>query len=390
MSNSKSSKNAKGAGTIRKRSDGRWEARYSIGFNPKTGKQLQKSVYGQTQKEVRQKLTQITAEIDEGTYVEPNSMKLGTWLDIWIKEYTGNLKPSTYSIYESHVRVHIKPNLGHIQLSKLAPHMVQHLYNELMKEKGLSAKTIKNIHGALHKAMEQAKIMNYIRNNPLDAVIVPRVERPKIETLEDDDMVKFLNAIKGHPDELIYYVTAFTGLRQSEVLGLTWDCVDFENNTLLINKQHNQQRTTKEYKFTSLKNDRIRTLTVADEVMGALRKQQARQEAWKDEAGSAWDNSEQFVFTNELGHYVSNKTLYNRFKRLVNALGMGNLHFHSLRHTFAVNSLRAGDDIKTVQENLGHSTAAFTLSTYAHSTPGMKRESANRMGQYIRALESAE
>ena len=390
MSNSKSSKNAKGAGTIRKRSDGRWEARYSIGFDPKTGKQIQKSVYGQTQKEVRQKLTQITAEIDEGTYVEPNSMKLGTWLDIWIKEYTGNLKPSTYSIYESHVRVHIKPNLGHIQLSKLAPHMVQHLYNELMNEKGLSAKTIKNIHGALHKAMEQAKRMNYIRNNPLDAVIVPRVEKPNIETLEDEDMVKFLNAIKGHPDELIYYVTAFTGLRQSEVLGLTWDCVDFENNTLLINKQHNQQRTTKEYKFTSLKNDRIRTLTVADEVMGVLRKQQARQEAWKAEAGSAWANPEQFVFTNELGHYVSNKTLYNRFKRLVNALGMGNLHFHSLRHTFAVNSLRAGDDIKTVQENLGHSTAAFTLSTYAHSTPGMKRESANRMGQYIRALESAE
>lgn len=313
-------------------------------------------------------------------------MKVGDWLEIWLREYTGNIKSSTKSIYESHIRTHLSPNLGQIQLSKLAPHMVQHLYNEMRNEQGLSAKTVRNIHGALHKAMEQAKRLGYIRSNPLDAVIVPRVEKPKIETLADDEMIRFLNVIQGEPDELIYFVTVFTGLRQAEVLGLTWDCVDFENNTLLINKQHTQHRQTKEYIFASLKNDKIRTLTVADEVMEALRRQQARQKSWAAEAGSAWSNPDRLVFTNELGRYVSNKTLYNRFKRLMRANGFDDLRFHSLRHTFAVNSLRAGDDIKTVQENLGHATAAFTLSTYAHSTPGMKKESANRMGQYIKSL----
>ena len=126
MANKKNSKNAKGAGTIRKRSDGHWEARYSLGFDPKTGKQIQRSVYGASQKEVLQKLTKITTEIDEGVYTDPCNMKLSTWLDIWLKDYTGNLKPSTYSIYDSHVRTHLKPNLGQVQLSKLAPHMVQH------------------------------------------------------------------------------------------------------------------------------------------------------------------------------------------------------------------------------------------------------------------------
>ena len=179
-------------------------------------------------------------------------------------------------------------------------------------------------------------------------------------------------------------MTVFTGLRQGEVLGLTWDCVDFETNSLLINKQHTQLRKTKEYVFASLKNDKIRTLTVADEVMDALRRQKKKQEAWAEQAGSAWSNPDDLVFTNELGRYVSNKTLYNRFKRLMRANGFDDLRFHSLRHTFAVNSLRAGDDIKTVQENLSHSTASFTLSTYAHSTPGMKKESANRMGQFIK------
>ena len=87
-------------------------------------------------------------------------------------------------------------------------------------------------------------------------------------------------------------------------------------------------------------------------------------------------------------NYLCSGLVYNRFKRLMRANGFDDLRFHSLRHTFAVNSLRAGDDIKTVQENLGHATASFTLSTYAHSTPGMKRESANRMGQYIKSLQA--
>jgi len=387
MSN-KSKRNASGAGMIRKRTDGRWEGRYTIGFDPKTGKQQQKSIYGATQQEVRQKLTQILSEIDDGSYVEPSSMKLETWLDIWLKEYTANLKPTTYSCYESSVRVHLKPNLGRFQLSTLAPHLIQHFYNELLNEKHLSPKTIKNINGAFHKALEQAKKLGYIRNNPLDAVILPRVEKKEVKTLEDDDLIRFLNIIKGEPDELIYFVTVFTGLRQGEVLGLTWDCVDFENNALLINKQQAYLKRTKEFVYMSLKNGKARALTVADEVMDALRQQQEKQHQWEIAAGSAWSNPMQLVFTNELGEHVSNKTLYNRFKRLMKANGFDDLRYHSLRHTFAVSSLRAGDDIKTVQENLGHATAGFTLSTYAHATPGMKRESANRMGAYIRSLQA--
>ena len=84
---------------------------------------------------------------------------------------------------------------------------------------------------------------------------------------------------------------------------------------------------------------------------------------------------------------MNNKTLYMNFKRIVTKLGMPDLRFHDLRHTFSVNSLQAGDDIKTVQENLGHSTASFTLATYAHATQGMKRESAKRMDDFIHKLQ---
>ncbi len=389
MANKKTTKNAKGAGTIRKRPDGRWEGRYSTGFDPKTGKQIQKSVYGSSQKEVRQKLTQITAELDESIYIEPTSLKVGTWLDIWLKDYTGNVKPATYSAYEEHVRVHLKLQLGEVMLTQLAPHMVQRLYNDLLRERQLSPKSVKNIHGVFHRAMEQAKKLGYLRTKPLDAVILPRVEKAKINTVADDSMMAFLEAIKGDPYELVLFVTAFTGMRQGEVLGLTWDCVDFDHNTILINKQHNRVKGDTEFRFSSLKNDKIRTLTAASDVMEALRRQKHQQDIWAAAAGEAWNNADNLVFTNELGRFMNNKTLYMNFKRIMKKIGLEGLRFHDLRHTYAVNSLRAGDDIKTVQENLGHATASFTLSTYAHSTPGMKRESANRMEQYIQTLRSA-
>lgn len=382
-------RNAKGGGTIRKRADGRWEARFSMGFDPKTGKQIQKSVYGQTQKEVRQKLSAALTELDSGTYIAPTSMKLGAWLDQWLQAYTGNVKPATKGAYEEHIRVHIKPYLGEVKLAKLTAPMVQNVYNTLLEEKGLSPKSVKNIHGVLHRALEQAKKLNYLRENPLDAVILPRTEKPQLQTMDDADMIAFLQAIEGDAYEIELFVDAFTGLRQGELLGLTWDCVDFEHQTLLINKQHNRAKGEKEFHFSSLKTEKVRSLTVTDEVVEALRRQQRRQAAWEAAAGELWSNPDNLVFTTEFGRYVNNKTLYMNFKRVMRSQGLSELRFHDLRHTFAVNSLKAGGDIKTVQENLGHATASFTLSTYTHATPGMKRESANRMGQYLRRIRES-
>jgi integrase len=386
--NTKTTRNASGGGNIRHRADGRWEARYSLGFDPKTGKQVQKSIYGKTQKEVRQKLAAIIVQIDDGTYLEPSKVELGAWLDIWLRDYTGNLKPATKSAYEEHIRVHIKPYLGKVTLAALSAQMVQRVYNMLQMEKGLSPKSIKNIHGVFHRAIEQAIKLGYMKRNPLEAVVLPRVEKRQIKTMENEEMTAFLKAIQGHPYENILFVAVFTGLRQSEVLGLTWDCVNFENNTLLINKQHSKVKGEKEYKFSSLKNDRVRMLTVAEDVMDVLRRQKAKQAEWAEILGDAYCNEDNLVFTTEFGRFVANQAVYRNYKSIMEKIGLGSMRFHDLRHTYAVNSLKAGDDIKTVQENLGHATASFTLSTYAHATIGMKQESAKRMEHFIQSLRS--
>lgn len=89
----KPTRNASGSGSIRQRPDGTWEARYTVGRDPGTGRQVQKSVYGKTQKEVRQKLTAATHDLDEGTYLAPSRITVSQWLEKWLNEYTANLKP---------------------------------------------------------------------------------------------------------------------------------------------------------------------------------------------------------------------------------------------------------------------------------------------------------
>ena len=267
---------------------------------------------------------------------------------------------------------------------------IQGFYNGLSIEreggKALSPKSVKNIHGILHKALQQAVAVGYIRFNPADACTLPRVEKKEISPLDEEQIATFLKAIEGHRHELLYKVALFTGMREGEVLGLMWDCVDFEKGTITIKRQlRREQKKGGAYYITTPKNGKPRTITPAPWVMKLLRSQKARQAEQQLKMGPLWENYG-MVFTNETGGYLSYRTVYDCFKRIVAQMGTPSTRFHDLRHTFAVASLRAGDDIKTVQGNLGHHTAAFTLDVYGHVTEQMKKDSAQRMEGFIKGV----
>ena len=381
-------KGAKGGGTIRQRPDGRWEARYTLGIDPGTGKQIQKSVYGKTQKEVAQNLRQITAEIDAKTYVAPCKLSISEWMSIWAQDYLVGVKASTAYLYRRTIELYIDPHLGHIRLDALNAHAVQHFYNELAKPSKpdaapLSAKSIKNIHGVLHKALQQAVLLNYIRYNPTTACVLPKIVKKEIHPLTDQQTAQLLNLLKGSKYEIPLTVDLFTGLREGELLGLIWDCVDFEKGTILVNKQlRRSQRKGGTYYFSPPKNNKSRTITPAPYVMKLLQAQKVQQARQRLMAGPAWEDSG-LVFTNEFGRYISYRAIFDSFKRIVKRIGLSDARIHDLRHTYAVNCIRAGDDIKTVQSNLGHATAAFTLDVYGHFTDDMRSVSAQRMEGFI-------
>lgn len=419
-------RNANGSGSIRKITTTRngkqytyWQARYTEGYDPGTGKQIQRSISGKTQKEVAQKLKQLTLDIDNGTYVAPCKMSLAEWLDIWLADYMGDKKYLTAKNYKAQVETHIKPGLGSSKLDELTPHLIQRFYNELMKNgqsipkrdksgkivkkdgetvwesAPMSAKSVRNVHGVLTKALSVAVDIGYLRTNPADRVTLPRVEKKELHPLTDEQVKQFLKEASMDTYEIILKVILFTGLRESEAIGLTWDCIDFNTGTVKVSKQL-QKRPLKDggTVFAPLKNNKTRVLKPAPFVMDLFKRQYREQLAQRLKMGTVWqgwqsekERETALVFTTPDGNDITPTVLRYHFKKLVSAIGVPDCRVHDLRHTFAVLSLQNGDDIKTVQGNLGHATAAFTLDVYGHVSERMKDDSSARMQAYIEGIQ---
>ena len=384
-------RNAQGAGSIRERKDGLWEARYTVGRNPATGKQVRKSVYGKTQQEVRKKLTAITSDLDNGVFTEPSKLTFGNWLKIWLDEYCGSIKPRTKSLYENCIEYRIKPFLGSVKLQKLKPAMIQKFYNDALNgkqdnKKAISPKTVKNLHGIVHKALQQAVEIGYIKLNPAAVCVLPKVQKAKINPMDEQQTKLFIKAIANEPLRRLFLVALFTGMREGEVIGLTWDNVDLKNGTIYITQQ--LQRHDGEYKLMPPKNSKSRLIVPAPYIMDILKEEQTAQKENRLKAGPLWENKKGFVFTNAIGGHYSQQYVHKKFKNVVQSIEMPSLRFHDLRHTYAVAAIRAGDDIKTVSEKLGHASVAFTLDIYGHVTDEMKQSSAERMQAYIDRLQA--
>ena len=377
---------AQGAGTIRKKTITRsgkeytyWEARVTTGRDPVTGKQVQRSITGKTQKEVLDKLRAITQDVSNGTYTAPSRLTVGQWLDIWLAQYLTGVKPNTVQAYSVAVRKHIKPALGAVGLSELRTHTVQTFANSL---DSLSAATVRLICKVLHRALEKAVSLEYIPKNPVNGCELPRLEQKEICPLDDVQAGAIMSAARGGDMEIIISVALFTGLRLSELLGLTWDSIGA--HTINVNKQLAKPAHRKIGPFISPKNGKGRIITPAPSVLKALREQKRRQAEDRLKAGPLWSNAYNLVFTTPTGAPLEAYTVQRGFAAVLASAGIEGVRFHDLRHTYAVNAIRAGDDIKTVQGNLGHATAAFTLDKYGHFTEQMKQASAARMEGFIK------
>lgn len=380
---------AQGAGTIRKKTVIRkgkeytyWEARITTGRDPGTGRQVQRSFTGKTQKEVREKMQAAAVAVNTGTYITPQKMTVGQWMDTWAADYLGGAKPATVTIYKNNIKNHIKPALGAVALSDLRPHMVQTFINGLE----MSPASVRLAYKVLHMALEKAVKLEYLPKNPTAGSELPKLEQKEIHPLDDQQVALLLKTAKGGDMEYLITVALFTGCRLSELLGLTWDTVDFKQGTITINKQLARPEHRGATPFLSPKNRKTRTITPASSVMTALKNQKRRQMKQQLKVGPLWDNQYHMVFTTEIGEPLDQWKAEKGFSAVLDAAGLVGVRFHDLRHTYAVNAIRAGDDIKTIQGNLGHASAAFTLDRYGHFTERMKQDSAARMEGFMKSV----
>ncbi|MCR5294759.1 MAG: site-specific integrase [Lachnospiraceae bacterium] len=399
-------KRVNGEGCIRKRNATTWEARITTSRDPVTKKQKYKCFYGKSRREVKAKMDayleqkeeqeqfaqavadKVTAQSQAAEHED--DMFLSDWLDVWHKSYLSDIKLSTRGNYRNIIDNHIIPVLGHYRLSKLKAPVIQDFYNQLRDEKHLSPKYIKNIHGVLHSALDKAVEVEFATKNCSSVCSIPKVEEPEITPLNKEEQERLFAALKGEPFEDLILVDLFTGLRCGELIGLTWDCVDFETGIIHVKKQLSicrQKGGGKSY-WSTLKNGKTRIVLPAPFVMDVLKHHKAVQAAQKLAAGSLWDEGDfpGLVFTHPNGYHYIQPTIWKEFQKILKKAGLDHHRVHDLRHTFAVNSLKAGDDVKTLQENMGHYSASFTLDKYGHVVDEMRKASSSRMQKLIESM----
>lgn len=382
---------ASGAGTIRQRPDGRWEARVTVGINPGTGKAIRRSIYGDTQAAVRKEMTAILREIDRGTYLTPQKITVGQWLDEWLDTYAvTKVKPLTYQSYAAVIKNHLKPAFGAVSLQSLRGSHVQKLYNEMLA-KGRNAKTVINVSAVLRKSLDVAMKQGLITSNPCDAAELPKAMRKEIKPLTDAEIPLFLEQIEKHEFRNAYALCLFAGLREGECLGLSWSQVDFEKGRITVSQQLQKTKSghVEYYIADTTKSGKPRTIEPPAICFDYLRDEKRRQAQNKLKAGELWNNEWNLVFANEVGRYIEIETFYRKFKKVVAAIGRPDARVHDLRHTAATVAIASGADIKSVQSLLGHATAAFTLDVYAHTSEAMMKDTAARMQSYYDNLKKA-
>ena len=338
-------------------------------------------VYGKTKREVREKYDELTEKIVSGKYVEKNTMTVKEWSEIWVEHYFSNLKERTKENYKSVLRNQIIPYFGHMRLQKIRHVDCQSFITHLEKQ-GYKPKTISGIHLVLHRMLRDAVSHEFINTNPSDNTILPRIKRVEMNILNEQEIKLFTEKAKEiMPDFADYYIFLLrTGLRASEFIGLVAEQYNPYEHSLKIDRQINPRE---HYCFMTPKHEVVRKIILPDDLCTLVEEQIKKgDELRKNFCPDAY----RFIFCNYDGNYIPYANLYRYFKKIAREINKPDLRLHDLRHTFATLALKSGMDLKTLQEVLGHSDAAFTLNRYGHSTDDMKREGTEKFTQLFEKL----
>lgn len=375
-----------GDGTIRKRSDGRWEARIIIGHK-NDGSPMYKSAFAKTQKSALKELHHLIELYRDVDLTEECRMTLGEWLDKWLDEYMiFTIRESTLDSYRAMVKNQVKPFIGGKQIASLTTADMQKFYNKIKKEgrvrehpihgKTLADSMVRGVHMMLHEALDTAVKERLIAKNPTNGTTVPKCNYPEKQILGDSQLDTFLEAIKGEEYwDAFFYVEVMTGLRRGEICGLKWQDINFEENKLQVKRSVSVKKGGGVSIGETKTETGVRCIQMPPSVADVLQNR-------KQTAITEW------VFPNFMHpeQPISPATAYRKLKIILKHAGLPLIRFHDLRHTFATHATHGGVDPKTLAGILGHTNASFTLDTYTHVTNDMQKAASNIVGNIMQNI----
>jgi len=385
-------KRANGEGTRpRRRKDNRWEVKISIP-RPDGGTQ-RITIYAKTSREAADAARRERIKhVDAGGYKKPERKTLAVFLEQWLRDVAKpSVRPSTYRSYEGIVRNHLTPALGHIQLMKLTPPLVARALSG--DEDAGAARTRQLAYIVLRSALDVAVKWDLAHVNVASAVEKPRVARAEFSVLTPDQVNTLLAKIRDDRLFTLYLLAIFTGLRQGELLALTWADVSLDDCRLEV--RYTLEPTSLERVEVKTRRGR-RRVDLSPTLVTELRTHRQRM--------LAEGHPHSLVFPTKGGHPIKGSTLGHEWKRVLArafdqhakvtiTTAKGNkytpvrplvdIRFHDLRHTAATLMLLAGVHPKVVSERLGHATVAMTLDTYSHVLPSLQSDTTLAIERYL-------
>ena len=374
-------KRKQGEGTVRLRSDGRWEGRIVIGYNEK-GNPKTKSVLAHTKGECEEKLKALKEELGKIAQRVKPEMPFGEWIDYWYQSFCKPaLRESTQSGYENAIYRHIIPNLGHIPLCKLAQNDLQQFYANLKKNgrlrysdtcgKGVSDRTVRACHSRCRSALEKAVDDGLITRNPSAGCKLPPKKGKEMQILSKSELGRFFARAKEEGYYELFLLELSTGMRRGEIVGLKWSDFNAATSSLRIARQANRVKGKTVVQPPKTKTS-IRTVVLPQYMTEILTEM-------KKEKTCEWI----FPSPVNIGEPRNPSALYKRFQLLLERSGCKKIRFHDLRHTFATMALENGMNVKVLSDMIGHISAETTLNIYSHVTDTMRTQASVKIDRKI-------
>ena len=375
-----SKRRKQGEGTLRKRADGRWEARVVIGYDEK-GNPITKNVTAMEKGECLEKLEQLKEKCGvQLTGKVKAEMAFGDWLDFWYQQYAKQtLRPTTQSGYENMIYNHIITDIGKIPLNKLTQNDLQQFYTRLknggrkvrteLYGKGLSDRMVRGCHAMCRKALEKAVADGIIRINPAIGCKLPPKKAKEMQVLTREEMQRFMAQAKADGYFELFLLELCTGMRRGEIVALQWDDLNMQTGELHICRQATTVHGNIHICAPKTKSS-IRTVILPPDIVKILAE-------YKKRINSRW----MFPSPVKEDAPYHPSAIRKVLDRTLERAECKHVRFHDLRHTFATTALANGMDVKTLSAIIGHISSETTLNIYTHITDNMQRSAANKIEQ---------
>jgi integrase len=339
-------------------------------------KRYTETVHAEDERQAEARRIELLHQLNIGEFADPGKVTFGDLLDRWLLE--SSFRPRTREWVQMVINKHLKPALGSIPLSKLTPLHIQSYFRQAQRKDGregdLSPSTLHGHFRIIRSALNQAIAWGILAKNPTRGVRPPERKLSGGTVLEPEELVRFLEAMKGYRYEALYLAAICTGMRQGELLGLRWENVNLDSGLIFVGEALEKPGRKTSIGEVKTKKSR-RYIQMPPQLVEALRNLKARCEEEKAIYGKEY-HDHGLVFCTKYGNAIGSADADRRLKSILKKAQLPLIRFHDLRHSHATWLLLNGVDLRTVSEHLGHAQSSTTLQIYAHVLSAMQQKTA--------------